>query len=293
MLLVLLVMAVNLLFAVPRIANYSAIDEHLWTYGRTPRFWHSIEKHDWRKTAVNDKPGITVAAISGAGLFFINPLDYEEIIDEPKTHQQLKDIKKINFSFRFPVYLFALLMAPLFFILLSKIFNKTIALLAVSIIYLSPILIGISLFVNPDSLLWVFSSLSILCFLLLQKTEKSRYAYGAGTFLALALLTKYVSTVLYLYFLALIFLNYIFSSSMHDPRRYFRKAFFDYLKVFLTSFLIIFILFPATWIKFDKLMETTIWSRPFEPIWKMFVAFFIIFFYRHFHLQKQAFHHNF
>jgi hypothetical protein len=25
----------------------------------------------------------------------------------------------------------------------------------------------------------------------------------------------------------------------------------------------------------------------------MFVAFFIIFFYRHFHLQKQAFHHNF
>lgn len=274
--LLLIVMATNLFFALPRIVNYSAVDEHLWTYGRTPRFWESIRKHDWRKTAVNDKPGITVAAISGIGLLFINPLDYEDILQKPKSPEQLEAIEKINFSFRFPVYIFALLMAPLFFILLRKLFNGTIAIFSVSIMYLSPIILGISIFVNPDSLLWAFSSLSIICFLLLQKTEKSAYAYASGVFLGLALLTKYVSTILYVYFFMLIFLNYIFSKLKYEPREYFKKASLDYLKVFFTSFATIFILFPATWIKFDKLLETTIFSRPFEPIWKVFAAFLLL-----------------
>lgn len=275
--LLLFVIAVNLFFAIPRLANYSAVDEHLWTYGRTPRFWKSIENHDWKKTAVNDKPGITVAAISGTGLLFADPMKYKDLIRESKNDNQLEAIKKINFSFRFPVYIFTLLMAPLFFVLLRKLFNKTIALLSVSIIYLSPILLGISIFVNPDSLLWVFSSLSIICFLLLGKTEKSTYAYASGAFLGLALLTKYVSTILYVYFLGLIFLNYIFSKSESEPNKYFKKASLDYLKMFFTSIATIFVLFPATWVKFNKLLETTIWSRPFEPLWKIFTVFILIF----------------
>lgn len=275
--LLLFVIAVNLFFAIPRLANYSAVDEHLWTYGRTPRFWKSIENHDWKKTAVNDKPGITVAAISGIGLLFADPMKYKDIIQESKNDDQLEAIRKINFSLRFPVYIFTLLMAPLFFVLLRKLFNKTIALLSVSIIYLSPILLGISIFVNPDSLLWVFSSLSIICFLLLGKTEKSVYAYASGAFLGLALLSKYVSTILYVYFLGLIFLNYIFSKSEVEPRKYLKKASLNYLKMFFSSIATVFVLFPATWIKLNKLLETTIWSRPFEPIWKIFAVFLLVF----------------
>lgn len=278
LILLLLIMATNLFFGLPRIANFSAIDEHLWTYDRTPQFWKAVKEQNWKKTNINDKPGITVAIISGIGLMFINPMDYEEILQEPKSDDQLESIRKINFSFRFPIYLFTLLMAPLFFILLKRLFNETVAIISVGITYLSPIILGISLFVNPDSFLWIFSTLSILCFLLLQKTDKSAYAYASGVFLGLALLTKYVSTLLYPYFLAVIFLNYLFLKSKKDPKRYFKKAFSDYLRMILVSLATIFILYPATWINLEVFLNRTIFSRPFEPIWKIFAVFLALFF---------------
>jgi len=57
----------------------------------------------------------------------------------------LKDINDINFYFRLPIYLFCVLLLPLFYILLKKLFDETTALIAFIFISLSPILLGISL----------------------------------------------------------------------------------------------------------------------------------------------------
>ncbi|HPX94621.1 MAG TPA: glycosyltransferase family 39 protein [Candidatus Moranbacteria bacterium] len=288
-LLILLVISINLFFGLPRIANFSAIDEHLWTYDRIPQFWNAIEQQKWKQTNINDKPGVTDAIISGIGLLFVDPLEYKSIRQEPKSEEQLAMMKKINTAMRLPIYLFTLAMAPIFFIFLKKLFNETIAAIAVAIIYLSPIILGISLFINPDSLLWIFSSLSIICFLLLQKTGKSSYAHASGAFLGLALLTKYVSTLLYAYFLLLIFLNYVLSKSEHDPAKYFKKAFSDYLRMFLISFATIFVLYPATWISLKVFLKRTLLSRPFEPIWEFFLAFLVLFFVDAFLLNGRIF----
>lgn len=265
--LIILIIAVNLAFGLPRLANYFAVDEHLWTYGRTPRFWKSIEKQNWRKTAVNDKPGITAAAISGIGLLSINPMSYADILQEPKSEKQLAAIEKINFSFRLPIYLFSLLALPLFYFLLKKLLGKWTALISVAFIYLSPIILGISLFVNPDSLLWIFMPLSVLSFMVFQKEMKSSYAYLGGFFLGLALLTKYTATVLYIFLFLLIFLDYIFLKKESGFKEHMQKSLSAYLKLLAVSLITTAILFPAIWVDPKTFLETTFLSRPFEPIW--------------------------
>src|SRR3990172_3980871 len=61
---ILSVLAVNLVFGLPRLSRFSAVDEPYWTYGRTPKFWKAVSEQKWKSTNINDKPGITAAIIS-------------------------------------------------------------------------------------------------------------------------------------------------------------------------------------------------------------------------------------
>ena len=110
------VISVNLYFGIPRIEKFSAIDEALWSYDRVPRFWKSIKKGNRKGTSLCDKPGVTLAAISGIGLPFIpDPQKYEKIRSQAKTPEQLATIKKIYLVLRLPVYIFTLLSLPFFY----------------------------------------------------------------------------------------------------------------------------------------------------------------------------------
>jgi len=275
-LIILTALAINFVFGFPRLARFSAVDEHLWTYERTPQFWNAVTRHNWKSTHINDKPGVTAALISGIGMLAIDPLPHKSSIQAVKSDAEIKNIEKINLDFRLPVYLFALLMAPVFYILLKKLFNQTVALFSVIIIYLSPIILGISLFVNPDSLFWIFVPLSIVSFLLFQKTEKSKFAGLAGLFFGLALLTKYVSAILYIFFLLLLFLDYIFCAEKSKDPKYFKKSFIGYGITLIISTLVVAILYPATWVNPKMLWGTTFLSHPFKPIAPFFVTFLVL-----------------
>ena len=114
-----LVIAINLFLGLSRLDKYSAVDEPYWTYGRTSKFWTAIENHNWKSTNVNDKPGITVAILSGFGLLKYDPMQYESLREDAKTEQQLRDIRSINFYFRLPIFLFCTLMILAFYFLLK------------------------------------------------------------------------------------------------------------------------------------------------------------------------------
>ena len=283
----------SFIFGFGRIRHFTGGDESLWSYGRVPGFWNAVATHNWKKTKISDKPGITVALISGLGLPFIpDPRPYESLIYASKTPEQLKEIENIYFFLRLPILIFSLASLAVFFLFIKKLLNERVALLATVLIGLSPILVGMSIYINSDSLLWIFLPLTILSFLIYQKFSNQKYLVLSGGFLGLSLLTKYVAVILFPFLLALIFLRYIFSSSDNaGALKYFKKAFGDYLILLIISVAVIFLLFPATWLKPKLVLDATLGSRPFLKILPVFlgvilVAIFDIFVFKSFFASK-------
>lgn len=267
-----LVIALNLFLGFSRLGTYSAVDEPYWTYGRTSKFWNAIAQQKWRSTNINDKPGITVAILSGFGLLKYDPMQYESIRGDVKTDQQLKDIDGINFYFRLPIFLFCTLMLLAFYFLLNKLFGQTIALFGFMFIGLSPILLGISMIINPDSLLWIFLPLSLLSYFVFQKNQKNKYLAASGIFLGLSLLTKYVANILYIFFFILPFLEYILADEKPNLKEFLKKSLKDYFIIAAVSMATFYLLFPATWTHPKVLLEGTFLSKAFAKTWPLFAA---------------------
>ncbi|HWQ59954.1 MAG TPA: glycosyltransferase family 39 protein [Candidatus Fimivivens sp.] len=266
------IICVDLFLGLTRLGTYSAVDEPYWTYGRISKFWSAIDAHRWNSTDINDKPGITVALLSGFGLLRYDPMVYEHVRGEIKTDAVLSDIDGINFWFRLPIFLFCIFMLPAFYFFLKRIAGKTVALISSVMIGLSPILLGIAMIINPDSLLWIFLPLSLLSMFAYRKQPKAWYLIASGVFLGLSLLTKYVANILYVFFLALPFLEYVFSDEKPPLREYIKKAFTDYLVLAAVSLLTFYTLYPATWKHPDVLLEGTFGSKAFEKTWPAFAG---------------------
>lgn len=268
-----LILIIDVFLGIPRLKQFDAVDEPYWTYDRTPQFWNSIKNRKWKSTNINDKPGITAALISGAGLISVNPLDFKTFRQKPKSPDIVQNIEKINFYMRLPIFLVGIFSLLLFFFFIKKLLGETIALFSVILIGLSPIIFGISLIINPDSLLWIFLPLTIISFMVFQRQYEKKYLYFSGIFLGLALLTKYVANILYVYIFGLIFLDYIFSRSNETKlAEYLKKNLLNYLILCLVSVATFFILFPATWVHPKMVLEGTFLSKAFKSTWPLFVA---------------------
>ena len=266
------VLATHLTLGLLRLESYSAVDEPYWTYQRTPKFWKAIAEGKWRSTNINDKPGITTAILSGAGLLKIDPLPYKSLRDDVKTDEEFRAINDINFFFRLPIFLFCFLSLPVFFLLLKKLFDETTALVAFILIGFSPILFGISLIINPDSLLWIFLPLSVLSYFVFQKNAEKKYLYMSGLFLGFSILTKYVANILYIFFFALPFLEYLFSKDKPALRTYLKQSAINYIILVAISCATFFAFFPATWKHPEMILEGTFLSKAFESTWPLFVG---------------------
>jgi 4-amino-4-deoxy-L-arabinose transferase-like glycosyltransferase len=274
--LLLLVMALNFGFGVYRLAQFGAVDEPLWTFGRIQRFWTNFAEHDWNGTRISDKPGITVAVISGAGLLFENPKEYKPVKVSGGTEHSLKDIERLNFALRFPILLFTVLMLPVFYFFLERLLGREKALFSTIFIGTSPILLGMARIINPDSLLWTFAPLSVLSYLVFLKRNNLWYLYASGVFLGFALLTKYVANIVFVFLFGLIFLEYVFMKRNAreglDTVRYFKQSFLHYVGVTFVSLSVFYLLYPATWVRPSRLLDATLLSQAFESTWPLFIG---------------------
>lgn len=199
-------------------------------------------------------------------------MQYESMRGDAKTPQQLADLDAINFYFRLPIFLFATFSLLGFYFLLKKLFGQTTALLGFVFLGLSPILLGISLIINPDSLLWIFLPMSLLCYMVFQQEQKTKYLIATGIFLGLSLLTKYVANLLYVFFFALPFLEYILATEKPPLKEFLKKAFRNYAFITAISLATFYALFPATWLHPKMLLEGTFLSKAFEKTWPFFVG---------------------
>jgi 4-amino-4-deoxy-L-arabinose transferase-like glycosyltransferase len=273
-----LVILANFYFGLPRLGSYAGVDEPLWSYGRVPKFWNSIARGKWKSTSLCDKPGITLAAVSGLGLPFVdgNPKDIEDLRYSIKTPEQLKIIRDLYFYLRLPVFLFAVFSLPIFYYFIRKLFDRRIALVSILFIGLSPLLLGIRLIINSDAMLCVFLPLTVFSFLVYQKENSRKFLYLSGIFMGLGLISKFVINLLFPYLFILIFLKYIFKKDALDGATYFKKAILDYAIFTLIACATVFVLYPAAWVGPKTILDVTIWSKAFHSTWHIFVSFALL-----------------
>lgn len=262
-------------FGLRDIGKFSAVDEPLWTFDRIPNFWKDLSELDWKNSRVSDKPGVTVAAISGIGLLDeSNPKKFKGM-NASKPGWEISDFENFNRTFRIPILIFTLLSIPFFYIAIKKLLGINAAIIFIILLGTSPLLIGNSRIINPDSILWVFVPLSIITFILFLEKEKPIYIYISGFILGLALLTKYTANILFPFFLGLIPFYYILREYETSFADYFKnklRAYAAFSAIALTTF---FVLYPATWEKPDRLFLGTFASQAFAPIWPLFASIII------------------
>ncbi|MDP1883962.1 MAG: glycosyltransferase family 39 protein [Candidatus Moranbacteria bacterium] len=262
-------------FGYSRLSHFSGVDESFWSYDRVPTFWNAVSEMRWKKTNISDKPGIPLAIISGAGLPFLNenPKDLKGLRYKPKTFEQLQQIRDSYFHLRLPIFLFTLAVMPLFYWIIKKLLGKDVARFSLIFIGLSPILLGISLIINADAMLWILSALSTLSLFVFLKNNEKKYLLLSGFFLGLSVITKYVANVLFIYFFALFFLEYILHAHKNmSLGKYLKIASINYLLLFATAMATAFLFFPATWVKFSVLIKATVGNVVFASVWPIFVG---------------------
>jgi 4-amino-4-deoxy-L-arabinose transferase-like glycosyltransferase len=269
------IIASSFFFGFQRLENFSGVDEPYWSYDRVPKFWKNVKDMDWKDTNISDKPGVPLAIITGAGLPFIgdNPKIYKSLRYEPKTAQQLQKIRDIYFFLRLPVFLFTLAVLPLFYFLIKKLLGKNVARFSLLFIGLSPILLGISLIINSDAILWILTGLSTLSLFVYLKDNEKKFLILSGFLLGLSAITKYVANILFVYFFLIFLLEYIFYAYRSVPiAKYLKQALWSYVILFLTAMATAFVFFPATWIDFHLLIETTVGNKVFSSTWPLFAG---------------------
>ena len=266
-------------FGYERLTNFSGVDEPYWSYGRVPNFWNAIKTHQWKKTNICDKPGIPLAAISGAGLPFINGnlKSLKSLRFDPKTPEQVTQIRDAYFHLRLPVFLFTLLSLPLFYFLIKKLLGQQTAKFATIFIGFSPVLLGISLIINSDAMLWILTALSTLSLFVFFKNDQRKYLLLSGFFLGLSVITKYVANVLFVYFFLVFLLEYIlWAHQAMEIQKYLKLALKNYLLLFVTAMLTAFVFFPATWVKLSVLYNATLGNKVFSSTLPLFLGIIVI-----------------
>lgn len=268
------IFSANFYFGYSRLKTFSGIDEPLWSYGRVPTFWEKLAKGKLKSTTICDKPGITLALVSGVGLPFApeNPKKIEDLRYQPKSQADLQKINDLYFFLRLPVFLFSFLILPLFYFFTKRLLSKRTALLGVLLIGTSPILLGISLMINTDAIAWSLLPLTLLTFLIYQKENNRKFLYLTGFLLGLTLLDKYIANILFPFFFGLIFLKYILDDKTSLKQVYLKKALIDFGILILITCLTIFVFFPAAWIKPKTILDVTILSKAFYKTWPAFFA---------------------
>ena len=273
------IFASSLYFGLPRLKNFSGVDEPYWSYDRVPKFWQSVKAQKWKSTNICDKPGIPLAIVSGAGLPFIseNIKDLKKLRYNPKTVPELNAIRDIYYKLRFPVFLFTLLMLPLFYFLLKKLLGDTTAKFATIFIGFSPVLLGISLIINSDAILWILTALSTLSLFVFLKNSEKKYLIFSGILLGLSVITKYVANILFVYFFFIFLLEYILHAHKNvELKKYLRESLQNYLTLLFVAMLTAFVFFPATWVKFSVLLNATIGNAVFASVWPLFVGIIVL-----------------
>jgi 4-amino-4-deoxy-L-arabinose transferase-like glycosyltransferase len=264
-------------FGLFHLAKFETTDEHFWKYERITKYFQGISEgirsSVWKNTRINDKPGVTVALVSGLGLPFIqNPKlhrdrEAELSSDNVFTIYQAEQTEQINFALRLPLLLFNTIFLFFFFWVFTKITDsRWIAASATLFIATSPILVGISQVINPDALLWSFGTASFFSYVALLKTKERKFIPLSGILLGFALLSKYTGNILFLFSFLFLFAHLLFSEKTDRLVEVLRKQYFHLFIITLTAWATFSLLMPAVIQKPKHFLFGTLFSPVLKPL---------------------------
>jgi len=277
-------------FGFYHLSKFETVDEHFWKFERIPKYWKALKNQEWKKTAINDKPGVSIVLVSGLGLIFERHPELNRIRDQIATKNNLftvydsLKIERINMVLRLPVLIFNTLFIFFFFWIIKKITESDwVALFTIMFIALSPVLVGISQIINPDSLLWTFSAAAIFSYFALLKTKEKKFIFLSALFTGFGLLSKYSANIIFPTFILILIANYFvyfnFFRKREDSRSYFFKNILYFFVIWILSILVFVFFMPAAFLKLKYLYRGTIGSPGFSLIlWPMltFIGFIIL-----------------
>lgn len=256
-------------FSFYHFTKFVTADEHYWLYERIPQYWNSLRYGELKDTLINDKPGVSLALISGTGLFFApNPENHVKDYGDGLVKYDYDNTERIYSIFRTPIIIFNALALLYVFWVMKRIFSSRVRLLSIIGISLSPILVGISQVLNPDALFWSLSFCSIVSYFALLKTSEKKFIFFSGIFLGLSMITKYVADFFFPFFFFLFLSFPVFSNfKKEEILKYFKKHLAYYWMTIAVSFLVIVIFLPAVIVKPIYLYRLTIGFRQMPLVW--------------------------
>ncbi|MCW1888712.1 MAG: glycosyltransferase family 39 protein [Candidatus Moranbacteria bacterium] len=214
-----LVIGLYLFFGLSHLGQFVTADENKWLYERIPNYWEAIHDHKWKKTFINDKPGVSIA-LMGLPAIKLYP-DSREFCKEGEDRIIQCDTANAEhflIAFRLPLILINGALLILLFFVLGRLINPWVALWSAALIGLSPPLMGISQIVNPDAFLWSFGSVATFAFFLTLQTGEKKWSVLSGLLLGMALLSKYTALILYPFFFGVLVLGFLLSENKESSR---------------------------------------------------------------------------
>jgi hypothetical protein len=282
-------MAVYLLLGLSSLSDFITADEHFWLPNqgadRIREYWEAVRNGDWEDTRINDKPGVTLAYLSGIALPFSGDLVDRQVSEtkgSPVKEYDPDAVRKVNFLTRFPLFLFIGLFSAYFFWMLKKITgSERAAVWSVILMYLSPTLFGISQIVNPDTPFWVFGFASMLSFFAMLEFRERRFVWLSGLFFGLTLASKYVGVIFFPFFLLMIAIRFLFRADLFSENRekFRREAIVDLVRYWCVSLggvALFALLMPAAIVDPEVLFESTVGFQGMTPIFFGIVGFSVL-----------------
>lgn len=259
---------IYLFLGISTLGNFQTADEDLWfsdpTKGRVHQYWEAMEAKDWAKTRINDKPGVSSAIFSG--IFGLR----NDIQPENKMFKDGNIIDQYNanysgeavFYYRLGILLVnGILVFFICWFLWASTKSSLIAFFSSAFLYLSPILLGISQIVNPDSMLWSFGIASATGFLAFLVRGKWYYLLFSGVFFGFVLLSKYTGSFLFFILFGMMLASFYYFREEFEEKKLYRNfvlwRLFGFLLYCALGVAIFLLLMPAAQLEPKYLYEAT------------------------------------
>ena len=246
--------AAGLLLRLAPLGRYVTPDEPAWVY-RSVRFADALSARDWAAVPSTGHPGVTTMWLGAAGVAVHRLLDPATSLAHldwirrlawlaPENGEAFRHLPFFLPWGRVAVALVTTLGLVVLYPLLTRLFDRRVALLAVGLLAFDPFLTGHSGLLHTDALLATFSLLALVAALNgLREPRRAVWWALSGLFTGLALLTKTLALILPFFILLTLVIRYLPSAIRHPPLFIVHCSLF----IFLTA-LTFFALYPVTWV---------------------------------------------
>lgn len=227
-------------------------------YQRSLQFVYELGQGDWASTMLSYHPGVTTMWLSGAGLKIYSLLSGYSLVELAQESQRAPEV--VFGAYTAGVVPLALVISGgivLAAVLIGRLFDRRMGLIAGVLLALDPFLLSQSKTLHLDGLLTILMLLSALYLMLYVEKGHGRFLLYSAIFFGLALLTK--SPSLFLLPFATLYLSV---SNLRHPEEgaALRERLLEQGRLFLRVGLtlvawlgiavgIVFLLFPALWVQ--------------------------------------------